>query len=145
MYLDASAIISILANEDDAGYLLAKIEMSIKPIMYSSLTAYEAVVSLARVYTEDRIGSNKPIPKEFLDDAQEAVEQFLSLINARDISISGTTHRKALAANREYGKVVASPARLNLGDCFVYALAKEYRLPLLFKGDDFTKTDIEPA
>ena len=145
MYLDASAIISILANEDEGGYLLAKIEMSNRPIMYSSLTAYEAVVSLARIYTDDRIGSNKPIPKEFLNDAQDQVERFLTLINARDISISGTTHREALAANREYGKVVASPARLNLGDCFVYALAKEYRLPLLFKGDDFTKTDIERA
>jgi ribonuclease VapC len=36
-------------------------------------------------------------------------------------------------------------ARLNLADCFSYALAKTRRLPLLFKGDDFGKTDIVPA
>ena len=35
------------------------------------------------------------------------------------------------------------PARLNFGDCFAYALAKEVDEPLLFKGDDFAKTDVE--
>ncbi len=37
------------------------------------------------------------------------------------------------------------PAKLNFGDCFAYALAKETREPLLFKGADFAQTDIEPA
>lgn len=37
------------------------------------------------------------------------------------------------------------PARLNLGDCFAYALAKELDAPLLYKGDDFAKTDIRSA
>jgi len=37
------------------------------------------------------------------------------------------------------------PARVNYGDCFAYALAKEAREPLLFKGNDFAPTDIEPA
>jgi len=37
------------------------------------------------------------------------------------------------------------PAQLNLGDCFAYAMARNRRIPLLFKGDDFTKTDIDPA
>lgn len=37
------------------------------------------------------------------------------------------------------------PARLNLGDCFAYALAKQLRVPLLFKGADFAQTDIESA
>jgi ribonuclease VapC len=36
-------------------------------------------------------------------------------------------------------------ARLNLGDCFSYALARSRNLPLLFKGDDFIHTDIVPA
>ena len=39
----------------------------------------------------------------------------------------------------------AHPASLNYGDCFAYALAKETREPLLFKGNDFAQTDIEPA
>ena len=37
------------------------------------------------------------------------------------------------------------PARLNFGDCFAYALAKARQEPLLFKGEDFSKTDIEAA
>jgi ribonuclease VapC len=44
-----------------------------------------------------------------------------------------------------YGRGSGSPARLNYGDCFSYALAKTAGSPLLFKGDDFTHTDIEPA
>jgi ribonuclease VapC len=46
-------------------------------------------------------------------------------------------------AETRFGK--RTPARLNLGDCFAYALAKERNLPLLYKGDDFSRTDIEPA
>jgi ribonuclease VapC len=51
----------------------------------------------------------------------------------------------ARAAFRDFGKGSGHPARLNLGDCFAYALAKVYREPLLFKDTDFGKTDIEPA
>lgn len=47
-------------------------------------------------------------------------------------------------AYRNFGKGNHA-ARLNLGDCFPYALSKELGEPLLFKGDDFPQTDIEPA
>ena len=50
----------------------------------------------------------------------------------------------ARRAWRMFGRGV-HPARLNYGDCFAYALAKETREPLLFKGDDFTQTDVESA
>ena len=50
----------------------------------------------------------------------------------------------ARQAFREYGKG-RHEARLNFGDCMAYALAKERGEPLLFKGDDFSKTDIEVA
>ena len=49
----------------------------------------------------------------------------------------------ASAAEREFGKRTA--AKLNLGDCFAYALAKEMGAPLLYKGDDFLRTDIQAA
>ena len=45
---------------------------------------------------------------------------------------------------RRFGKG-NHPARLNLGDCFAYALAKTAEEPLLFKGNDFSRTDIEAA
>ena len=50
----------------------------------------------------------------------------------------------AFAAFLNFGKG-RHPARLNLGDCFSYGLAKELDLPLLYKGDDFAKTDIRSA
>ena len=57
------------------------------------------------------------------------------------------TEERALAAALGYvrwGKGF-HPAALNFGDCFAYALAKEHDCPLLFVGDDFTKTDVKPA
>lgn len=47
-------------------------------------------------------------------------------------------------AYRVWGKGVA-PARLNFGDCFAYQLARQHDCPLLFVGDDFTRTDIVAA
>ena len=51
----------------------------------------------------------------------------------------------ALDAFSRYGKGRGHPAQLNMGDCFAYAVAKTYRTALLFKGDDFSKTDIRSA
>lgn len=53
------------------------------------------------------------------------------------------TARLAIETETRFGK--RTRAKLNLGDCFAYALAKEQSLPLLFKGDDFVHTDIERA
>jgi len=145
MYLDASAIISILTKEDDAGYLVAKLERATKPIYCSSMTVFEAVISLARRIANEKHGNHAPIPPAIIDEAQRHVDALLEALRVRELTISGTTHRKAVEAARTYGKFVAHPARLNMGDCFVYASAKEYRLPLLFKGDDFSRTDIEIA
>ena len=143
MYIDASAIVAILTNESDADILLAKLEGARKPIFYSSMTVFEAVLSLSRQIANAKVGPQAPIPLDFIEMAQQKVESFLTLIAAREMTIGGKTHRGAIDAARIYGKFVAHPARLNMGDCFVYACAKEYRLPILFKGDDFTKTDIE--
>lgn len=51
----------------------------------------------------------------------------------------------AREAHRRYGRGSGSPARLNFGDCFAYALAIEAGEPLLYKGDDFTHTDVQSA
>ena len=51
----------------------------------------------------------------------------------------------ARQARRRYGRGSGSPAKLNMGDCFAYALAKTLDEPLLFKGDDFTHTDVRSA
>ncbi len=48
-------------------------------------------------------------------------------------------------AHIRYGKGTGHPAQLNFGDCFSYALAKRLAAPLLYKGNDFAKTDIKSA
>jgi len=52
--------------------------------------------------------------------------------------------RIAREAYRDLGKASGHPAQLNFGDCFAYALARITGEPLLFKGDDFTHTDLTP-
>jgi ribonuclease VapC len=51
----------------------------------------------------------------------------------------------AIEARLRFSRGSGHVAKLNFGDCFAYALAKTRKLPLLFKGDDFLHTDIEPA
>jgi len=68
-------------------------------------------------------------------------------LHRASVSIEPFTEDQALLARQaysEYGKG-RHPAGLNFGDCFSYALAKTTGEPLLFKGDDFRKTDITPA
>lgn len=145
MFLDASAIVAILGDEDDADILIAKIEGSDGPICYSSLSIYEAVISLARKKRDGTVRNQAPIPPHLIDLAQQHVNAFIATIGASEIVIDAAMHRVAIEACRTYGSVVAHPARLNFGDCFSYACAKAHGLPLLFKGDDFSRTDIEPA
>ena len=64
------------------------------------------------------------------------------------MAIEPVTEAHARIARRAYadfGKASGHPAKLNFGDCFAYALAKAKREPLLFKGDDFSRTDVTPA
>ena len=53
--------------------------------------------------------------------------------------------RTAIDGYRRYGLGIGKPACLNFGDCFSYALAKSLDQPLLYKGDDFSRTDIRSA
>ena len=145
MFLDASALVAILGEEKDAEVLLDKIDQSKGKFFYSSLSMYEAVISLAQKRKKETLGEQVPTPPHLIDDCQSIVEGFLEEIGARELSIGTGLHKNAIEASRTYGKVVAHPAQLNFGDCFAYACAKAYRLPLLFKGNDFSQTDIEAA
>ena len=57
--------------------------------------------------------------------------------------LTETQARIASDAHRRFGRSSGHPARLNMGDCFSYALARDLDEPLLFKGNDFSQTDIE--
>jgi len=74
--------------------------------------------------------------------------RFDELISGSEIVIEPVTVEQARIARqayRDYGKGSGHPAQLNFGDCFSYALAREKREPLLYKGDDFVHTDLRSA
>ena len=125
--VDASAIVAILLGEPEAEtyreFLLAQDEAWLSPIGY-----WEITTRLRSLRGEDGLAE---------------VEIVLAGLNLRIADASARTARLASRAEGEYGKRTA--ARLNLGDCFAYALAKELDAPLLFKGDDFDKTDVRPV
>ena len=73
-----------------------------------------------------------------------AVDPLLSRLGVEITKITPEQAYLAREAYQRFGKG-NHPARLNLGDCFAYALAKARGEPLLFKGDDFPKTDVEAA
>jgi ribonuclease VapC len=74
--------------------------------------------------------------------------EFDELIERFKIVIEPVTAEQAKIARqayRDFGKGSGSPASLNFGDCFTYALARDKREPLLYKGDDFGHTDLRAA
>ena len=73
---------------------------------------------------------------------RDAIDYLIEDLQIREIPISSTIGVAALDAAMTYGKAVGHPADLNFGDCYAYACAKTHRLPLLYKGNDFAKTDL---
>ena len=73
---------------------------------------------------------------------RELVDAFIEGLGARSIVIDDASSETALDGMTTYGKVVAHPADLNFGDCFAYATAKRHHVKLLYKGEDFTLTDM---
>jgi ribonuclease VapC len=78
------------------------------------------------------------------DQARNLVGRFVGEMEIRLVSIGPQESEVALDAMDRFGKG-RHPAKLNLGDCFAYACARTHGAPLLFKGDDFGKTDIAVA
>ena len=77
-----------------------------------------------------------------VEEAEHDVGEFLELAGVRTAPITDQEAHSALAAFSRYGTGRGHPAQLNLGDCFAYAIAKNAQVTLLFKGEDFDKTDI---
>ena len=132
MFVDASAIVAILTREPDADALADVLESSQSPIT-SPIAIFEAALGICR----KRHAS--------VEEAEQDVGEFLGLAGVRTVPITDQEAHTALAAFSRYGKGRGHPAQLNLGDCFAYAVAKNYQTALLFKGEDFDKTDLRPA
>jgi len=125
LIVDTSAVVAVLNDEPDADLMLET--MRDAPLLkIAAPTAVElSLIAGAARFDHVRV---------FLDEASIQVADF-------------TAEHFLLAqrAHAAFGRGSGSPARLNLGDCFSYALAKAAGEPLLFKGDDFRHTDIAPA
>jgi ribonuclease VapC len=102
-------------------------------ITTSPVAVYEATLGLVRIL------------RRSVEDAEEDVMEFLRLARVVVQPIQPENTHVALEAFARYGKGRGHPARLNLGDCFIYAQAKLGGASLLYKGKDFSTTDIESA
>ncbi len=129
MIVDTSAVIAILRDEPDAERYGAALARAAEPVM-SVGTYIEAAIIVD--------ANRDPVLSGRLDD----------LLAVTHIKIEPVTKRHAEIASRAYrdfGKGSGHPARLNVGDCFAYALSRASGEPLFYKGEDFTQTDIEAA
>jgi ribonuclease VapC len=129
MIIDTSALIAILRAEDDASDMAHAIERA-RDRQISAANYLEAAIVMD--------GSRDPV----------ASRRFDELVRAADLRIEPVTQDQAQIAReayRDFGKDSGHKAGLNFGDCFAYALAKANGQTLLYKGNDFTHTDITPA
>jgi len=129
MVVDTSAVIAFLRNEPEAGRieeLLAQTDV----LLISAVNVLEC-----RTVLERRFGAA----------AVAEFERFLAETDAGVEAFDAEQSALAFEAYRRFGKGSGHPAQLNLGDCAAYALAKTHGLPLLFKGEDFSRTDVLAA
>jgi ribonuclease VapC len=122
--VDSSAIVAILRREAEEEEFKQHIGRARAKVSAVTLVETSIVVG----------------PRRF-----EALDEFVSEAPLEVVAFDGRQAMLAREAHRRYGRKSGSPAKLNLGDCMAYALAKVTSEPLLFKGDDFTHTDITPA
>jgi ribonuclease VapC len=128
MVLDTSAVVAILRDEPEREAFVDALSRAADPLI-SAATVFECSIVM-----HGRGGSR-------------AVERLDGLLRGARVRCLPFDEQQALAAREawiRYGKG-NGPARLNLGDCFSYALATTKGRPLLYKGDDFARTDVEPA
>ena len=131
MYVDASALVALILSEPDAPDILARME-SADRLFTSPTGLWEAVVSCTRRMDWDP------------ETARSAVARYLDGMQIAVVDMPAATADLAIDAYARYGKG-RHPAALNFGDCFAYACAKHFDVPLLYKGNDFAQTDIGAA
>jgi ribonuclease VapC len=128
MVIDTSAIVAILFDENerrDFDRLIAEDDVR----LISAVTRVEAAFVIE--------GRTRDVGRARLD-------RFFALHGIEIVAVTPEQAELAVETFRRYGKG-RHPVGLNIGDCFSYALAKATGEPLLFKGNDFSQTDIVPA
>ncbi len=128
MIVDTSAIIAILEQEPEANFFEDRLLATSEKFMAAPSLLEACMVASGRRGPEG-IGE---------------VEELIRVLAVRILPFDERAARSAIDAFGRFGKG-RHPAGLNFGDCISYALAKSEAMPLLFKGNDFRLTDIEPA
>lgn len=131
MFVETSSIVAILLEEPERRSLMAKIVAADQKVT-SVANAFEAALSIGR---ETRN----------YGEAGELVARFLEISKITVVDIPADLYDEMVRAYSLYGRGGGHPASLNFGDCLSYALAKRMNMPLLFKGDDFSQTDVARA
>ncbi len=129
MIADASAILAILLKEPEEYRFADILTEELNPVGLSPVNYLEIALRVDR------------------DDMIETCEKLDQIISRMNVKVAEITPEQAYLAREAYHKFGKGkhPAKLNLGDCFAYALSKARGKSLLFKGDDFRNTDVEAA
>ncbi len=131
MFVDSSTLVAIAANEPEAQILVRAIERARRACV-SPIVLYETIAAAMWI---NRWGHR---------EAADFTRSLVATLGLEMIGIGPDEGRLAIEAFGRFGKG-RHKAALNMGDCFAYACAKSLGLPLLYKGEDFAETDIEPA
>jgi ribonuclease VapC len=129
MVIDTSALIALLLGEPETAKFVAGIAATSRRLLSASSYVETAIVIMARLGPRGR----------------DALDRLIARLGIEIVPFTQEQAALAVTAYRRYGKGSGHPARLNFGDCFSYALAKFYDEPILFKGDDFTHSDLAVA
>jgi ribonuclease VapC len=129
MIIDTSAIVAILREEAEARRFAEAIEAA--PVRRISAATY---VEIGAVID----GARDPVASRLVDELLAAAQIVIEPVTPAQARI-------AREAYRDFGKGSGHAAGLNFGDCFAYALARATGEPLLYKGDDFSHTDVAAA
>ncbi len=132
MYVDASAIVAIIAAEPESDRLLNILDAAESERITAPVAIFEATAGIAKIRACSLI------------DAQALVSDFLREAEIRIVPIADHHADLAVIAMERFGKG-RHKAALNMGDCVGYAVAKAANAPILFIGEDFSRTDLVVA
>jgi ribonuclease VapC len=129
MVIDSSALIALLLGEAETVGFVAAIAAASTRVVNAPTYVETAIVIVARLGLE----------------AKEQLDQLLRELAIEIVPFTRDQAAIAVLAYRQYGKGGGHGAGSNFGDCFTYALAKSRDDPVLFKGNDFARTDLQIA
>ena len=128
LIVDSSAVIAVLLQEQETEAVLRCLCEAQRPAIAAPTRTEILVVALAKLGSTGR----------------DRAAAFLEQQRIRTVPCDGDLADAAALAFERFGRG-RHPSGLNFGDCFSYALAHHLKLPLLFIGNDFSRTDIEAA